>query len=68
MTTTKVTARLTPQRNVGIIFSTLGFLLWVAIWAQTMQGTRAASVLDMTSPVLLTAISLAFTIRRYRAD
>lgn len=56
------------QRNVGMIFSTMGFLLWVAIWGQMIQGTRAASVLDVSFPVVLTAVSLAFTIWGRRAD
>ena len=68
MTTTKVTARLTPQRNVGIIFSTLGFLLWVAIWSQVLRGTRQASALDVVFPVIFTAVSLLFTVRALRAD
>ena len=61
--TTSVYRMEASKRNVGIIFLTLGLMLWVAIWAQTIQGTRQASVVDMTFPVLLTATSLAFTMR-----
>ena len=57
-----------PQRNVGIIFSTVGFLLWVAIWSQALRGTREARALDIVFPVVFTAISLLFTIRAHRAD
>lgn len=60
----RVDCMASSQRNVGMIFSAMGFLLWVALWAQTIQGTRAASLLDVTFPVLFTAISLAFTTRK----
>jgi hypothetical protein len=56
------------QHSVGMIFVTVGLLLWVAIWTQAIRGTREARVLDMTFPVLFTAICLAFTIRARRAD
>lgn len=55
-------------RSVGIMFATVGLLLWVAIWTQTIQGIRAVSILDLVFPVLFTAISLVFAIRAHRTD
>lgn len=55
-------------RSVGIIFATLGFLLWVVIWVQTIRGTRAVRTLDLVFPVLFTAVSLVFAIRAHRTD
>jgi hypothetical protein len=55
-------------RSVGIIFATVGLLLWVAIWAQTFRGTRAVRTLDLVFPVLFTAISLVFAMRAHRTD
>lgn len=55
-------------RTVGVIFATVGLLLWVAIWAQTFRGTREVRLLDLVFPVLLTAVSLVFAIRAHRTD
>lgn len=53
-------------RSVGIIFAIVGLLLWVTMWAQTIQGTREVRVLDLVFPVLLTIISLVFAIRAHQ--
>ena len=63
---TRIDRMRSSLRSVGIIFTTVGLLLWGATWTQTIRGTREVNMLDLVFPVLLTAVSLFFALRAHR--
>jgi len=65
---TGVYRKRSSQHGVGIIFTTAGLLLWGAIWAQAIRGTREVRVLDMMFPVLFSAVCLYLTVRAHCAE